>query len=88
MGNIEHDYDLICEEVPEYKQFTLKEYAEIMMMVTSRIFTYKVDGVKIYGLVPYADMLNHQNERQTTWTYSDSRHGFIIEAMQDIKQGE
>ena len=63
MDKIERDYDLICEEVPEYKQFTLKEYAEIMMMVTSRIFTYNVDGVKIYGLVPYADMLNHQNDR-------------------------
>ena len=29
---------MICSEVPEYRQFSLKEYSEIRMMVASRIF--------------------------------------------------
>jgi histone-lysine N-methyltransferase SETD3 len=44
--------------------------------------------VKTDGFVAYADMLNHRRPRQTTWTYTDDRQGFIIEAMEDIKRGE
>ena len=58
------------------------------MMVSSRIFGIQVDNVKTDGFVAYADMLNHKRPRQTTWTYTDDRKGFIIEAMEDIKRGE
>ena len=44
--------------------------------------------MKTDGFVAYADMLNHRRPRQTTWTYTDDRQGFIIEAMEDIKKGE
>lgn len=74
--------------MPEYKQFSLKEYSEIRMMVASRIFGINVEGVKTDGFVPYADMLNHKRPRQTSWTYTDDRQGFIIEALEDIKRGE
>ena len=59
------------------------------MIVFSRAFELSVDGVKTDGFVPFADMLNHKNEGscQTTWTYSDERQGFIIEACQDIPKG-
>jgi len=36
--DIQADYSLICKEVPEYRQFPLKEYSEMRMMVASRIF--------------------------------------------------
>ena len=36
--DIKTDYDLICKEVPEYVQFPIREYSEIRMMVSSRIF--------------------------------------------------
>ena len=36
--DIKTDYDLICKEVPEFVQFPIKEYSEIRMMVSSRIF--------------------------------------------------
>ena len=79
---------LICKEVPEYEQFPLREYSEIRMMVSSRIFGIQVEGVKTDGFVAYADMLNHRRPRQTTWTYTDEREGFIIEALEDINRGE
>jgi len=86
--DIRIDYELICKEVKEFAQFSLKEYSEVRMMVSSRIFGITVNGVKTDGFVPYADMLNHKRPRQTTWYYSDEKAGFIIQACDDIKRGE
>ena len=86
--DIKADYKTICDEVPEYTQFDLKEYSEIRMMVCSRIFGIDIEGTKTDGFVPYADMLNHKRPRQTSWTYTDDREGFIIEALEDIKRGD
>ena len=33
-------------------------------------------------------MLNHKRPKQTTWTYTDEKKGFIIEAVDEIKRGE
>lgn len=57
------DYDLICKEVPEFAEFSLQEYSETRMMVSSRIFGIDVEGVKTDGFVAYADMLNHRRPR-------------------------
>jgi histone-lysine N-methyltransferase SETD3 len=86
--DIKNDYDLICKEVPEFSQFPLREYSEIRMMVSSRIFGIQIEGVKTDGFVAYADMLNHKRPRQTTWNYTDDRRGFVIDALDDIKRGE
>lgn len=58
------------------------------MIVSSRIFGIQIEGVKTDAYVPYADMLNHKRPRQTTWTYTDDREGFIMEALEDMKRGE
>lgn len=86
--DIKTDYDLICEKVPEYSQFTLKEFSEIRMMVSSRIFGMNILGKKTDGFVPMADMLNHKRPKQTSWTYSDEKSGFVIEALKDIPRNE
>ena len=41
--DIKSDYDLICKEVPEFAQFPLREYSEIRMMVSSRIFGIQIE---------------------------------------------
>jgi histone-lysine N-methyltransferase SETD3 len=74
--------------VPEYTQFTLKEFSEIRMMVSSRIFGMNINGKKTDGFVPMADMLNHKRPKQTSWTYSDEKGGFVIEALQDVGRNE
>ena len=86
--DIKTDYDLICEKVPEYSQFTLTEFSEIRMMVSSRIFGMNINGKKTDGFVPMADMLNHKRPKQTSWTYSDEKNGFVIEALQAIDRNE
>jgi histone-lysine N-methyltransferase SETD3 len=88
IDDIKADYDLICEKVPEYSQFTLNEFSEIRMMVSSRIFGMNILGKKTDGFVPMADMLNHKRPKQTSWTYSDEKGGFVIEALKDIPRNE
>ena len=61
--DIKKDYDSICEAVPEYKQFPIKEFSEIRMMVSSRIFGINIKNLKTDGFVPMADMLNHKRPR-------------------------
>lgn len=86
--DIKADYDLICEKVPEYSQFTIIQFSEIRMMVSSRIFGMNILGKKTDGFVPMADMLNHKRPKQTSWTYSDEKNGFVIEALKDIPRNE
>jgi len=54
--------------------------------VITRIFGLVIDGVKTDGLVPMADMLNHRRPRETKWTYDQNKRGFVISALQHIKQ--
>ena len=53
-------YDDICRLVPEFKQFDLMEYCEVLTIIQSRAFVLKINGVKSLCLVPFADMFNHR----------------------------
>ena len=86
--DIKQDYNLICENVPEYERFGIKEFSEIRMMVSSRIFGMKIEGKKTDGFVPMADMLNHKRPKQTTWTYTDEKEGFSIDAIVDVERND
>ena len=61
--DIKSDYDLICDEVPEFKQLPLQEYSEYRMMVASRIFGIQIGDHYTDAFVAYADMLNHKRPR-------------------------
>jgi histone-lysine N-methyltransferase SETD3 len=68
--------------------FSLKEFSEMRMAVSSRIFGIKVNGKKTDCFAPIADMLNHKRPRQTQWFYSDDLKNFVIQSLQDIQKGE
>ena len=38
-------------------------------------------------LAPFADLLNHKRPRQTQWYYDDKLESFVIQATEDIKEG-
>lgn len=57
------------------------EYSEFCwarMVVCSRIFGIVIGEQKTDALVPFADMLNHGVNKQTIWSYSNQREGFVI----------
>ena len=88
-GYMKHDYDLICEVIPEVKEFTLKEFKIVRVIAQSRLFGISINGAESSALVPIADMLNHRDDPQhTSWSYSDQNKGFFIQAIDDIKRGE
>jgi len=86
--DIATDYKVICNAVPEFLQFPLREYSEIRMLVSSRIFGMNIGTTKTDGFVPMADMLNHRRPKQTAWTYSNEHKGFVIESLENIPRGE
>mmetsp|Transcript_5762 Transcript_5762/g.10286 ORF Transcript_5762/g.10286 Transcript_5762/m.10286 type:complete len:577 (-) Transcript_5762:40-1770(-) len=85
--DIKDDYETILRIAPEYEQFSIKEFSEIRVTVSSRIFGMEIDGQKTDGFVPLADMLNHKRPRQTSWSYDQMKGGFIIEANEEIERG-
>ena len=59
---IKQDYDLICQEVPDFAQFTLREFSEMRMLTSSRGLGIQVEGKDIEVFIPLADMVNHQGQ--------------------------
>jgi len=89
LADILTDYKMISEVAPEFEdKFSLKEFSEMRMAVSSRIFGIKVNGKKTDCFAPIADMLNHKRPRQTQWFYSDDLKSFVIQSLQDIHKGE
>lgn len=85
--DIKKDYQRLCDLVPDFKQHPFKEFCEIRMAVSSRIFGIKIENKKTDVLAPFADLLNHKRPRQTHWLYDDNLKSFIIQALDDIPVG-
>lgn len=65
-----HDYNLIASEIKEFAEaFTEVEYLLMRSAVASRYFRFHIDGHMEHALVPFADMLNHKEPRETNWYY-------------------
>ena len=86
-NDIKKDYLTICEKIPCFNIFTLKEFMEARVIISSRIFGISINNVKTDVLVPFADLLNHKRPRQTQWYYDDRINGFVIQATEDIMKG-
>ena len=73
---------------PEYLKITefIKLFVKFRIIVDSRAFNYEKKSKDETGLVPYADLLNHSNNCNTTWYFDDSRNAFIVKATKDIKK--
>jgi histone-lysine N-methyltransferase SETD3 len=88
LRDIEADFKMITNISNDFKKFSLTEFSEMRMAVSSRIFGIKVNGKKTDCFAPLADMLNHKRPRQTQWYYSDEHKSFVIQALQEIQQGD
>lgn len=51
------------------------------MVVSSRTFGTKMNGKKTKMIVPYTDMFNHKDPKDTNWSYNEEREGFIVKAI-------
>jgi len=80
------EYESLCGAVPEFVRFSLQDFIWARLVVITRIFGLVIDDVKTDGLVPMADMLNHKRPRETKWTYSQKKRGFLVTSLQTIKE--
>lgn len=86
-SDIKKDYLKLCEHIPYFKNFSLKEFMEARAIISSRIFGISINNTKTDVLVPFADLLNHKRPRQTQWYYDDKINKFVIQATEDINKG-
>ena len=48
----------MCEEVPGFKNFKLREFNETMAHVNRRTQMIEIDGVEEACIIPFTDMMN------------------------------
>ena len=87
--DIEEDYNVLCSLIDNYKDnISFSDFFTMRIIVSSRIFGIKINGIKVDALVPLADMLNHSSHNQTSWYYDDQIESFVVQAIEDIKEGD
>ena len=85
--DMKNDYNKLCEYLPEYKKFKFNKFKEARVLISSRIFGISINDNKTDVLAPFADLLNHKRPRQTQWYYDDNLDSFVIQAIDNIKEG-
>jgi histone-lysine N-methyltransferase SETD3 len=88
MEELKREYSNICSHVPEFKTHGFNQFVWARQVVITRIFAIEVGDHKTDGLVPYADMLNHNPECKTAWTFDNEKYGFIITATGPLRRGD
>ena len=84
--DIEEDYKVLCSMIDNYN-VSFNDFFRMRIIVSSRIFGIKINGIKVDALVPLADMLNHSTHNQTSWYYDEQIESFVVQAIEDIKEG-
>lgn len=86
--DLKRDYDYVTQSCPTFCKYSFREFCWARMIVGSRIFGLKIDGIKTEILVPFADMLNHKLPKQTMWSFDQEKNCFFIESLEDISPGD
>ena len=85
--DIKKDYNKLCEHLPDFNQLSFSKFCKARVLISSRIFGISINSKKTDVLVPFADLLNHKRPKQTQWFYDDNLESFVIQAIDDIKEG-
>ena len=84
--DIRYDYSLIARDIPEFAQkYSKQDFTNAKLLVISRNFGVTRHGTETNIQVPIADMFNTRTPKNSLWYYDDTRNGFIVEAVSDIK---
>ena len=85
--DMQMDYNKLCEKIENFSQFSFDKFCKARCIISSRVFGITIHNVKTDALVPFADLLNHRRPRQTQWFYDDDKNAFIVQAIENIEQG-
>ena len=63
-GN-EYDFGVLQRQVPGLKEeIQFEEYLQMQVLMWSRVFSMEVNGTETTGMVPFADMPNHDSRQK------------------------
>jgi hypothetical protein len=92
MKNKKKDYKILEENYKSnhenhvVNEIDFQDFLKFRIYVCSRIFSYTKNYKEENGMVPYADLLNHSQNPNTTWYYDDVKNVFVVEATKNIKK--
>lgn len=87
-NKFENDVKLLKSCFPMLNnQENLNKWFKYRILVNSRIFGYTRNNIPTSGMVPLADMLNHNIRNNCDWTYDNTTKKFIMRSNQDISRG-
>ena len=86
--NLEQEFNEIKRYLPVFsRKITLTDYIWGRIAVVSRVFHIDLDNNESSeGLVPMADMLNHEIEPATTWCFDNKKNSFVISSNRFMKK--
>jgi hypothetical protein len=82
------DHRALQQNVPSFKLTPFIEFQWARLAVASRVFSVKLGGEKLEGLIPLADMLNHGAEPEVSWGYDSDGDRFTMTASRATAPGE
>ena len=85
---IKEEFKILRKNLEDFKEFSFYEYQRMRSLVSSRNFKLTINNDIVSAMVPLADMLNHSNTCQTTWSFNDRLQSYQMLAKAPIKAGD
>lgn len=82
------EFIILRKKLEDFKEFSFYEYQRMRSLVSSRNFKLTINNDIVSAMVPLADMLNHSNTCQTTWSFNDRLQSYQMLAKAPIKAGD
>ena len=83
--NFYKDYKVICRCCPTFSnEYSFNDFLFIRILVGSRNFGIRIDGIKRVAMIPAGDMLNHDVSPNTHWYYDNNKDCFIMKSNRGI----
>ena len=73
--------------LPKYK-LSYQDYLLYKSLVATRNFSFIKDNERIRGLVPFGDMLNHDNNPNTRWGFDNNTNKFFFRTTRNLLKGD
>ncbi len=84
---IKKDYEILCQKIELFSQYSYDQFCKIRCIISSRLFGLIIKGKKNNIIAPFADLLNHKRSRDTKWFFSENENYFGIIALKNINKG-
>ena len=85
---MKEEFKILRKNLEDFREFSFYEYQRMRSLVSSRNFKLTINNDIVSAMVPLADMLNHSNTCQTTWSFNDRLQSYQMLAKASIKVGD